>query len=65
MVAIEGKVNVGRPAGLPPGAGQLAQMAANIPFTAQNFGGYRIRIDAGEPVGAQVILPFRVLKRAK
>jgi hypothetical protein len=65
MVSIEGMVNVGRPSVLPPGSGQLAQMAANVPFSAPHFGGYRVRIEAGEPVGAHVSLPFRVLKRAK
>ncbi len=63
MVRIEGGLNVGRPAGLPPGAGQLAQMAANVPFQAPRLGGYRIRIEAGENQDARLILPFRVLTR--
>ncbi len=63
MVRIEGSVNVGRPAGLPPGSGQLAQMAANVPFQAPHVGGYRIRIQAGEQESSYQVLPFRVMAR--
>lgn len=59
-VRIEGDLNVGRPPDLPPGASQLAQMAANVPLTVQKFGGYRARIQAG---GDELSLPFRVIKR--
>ena len=64
MVKIEGQVNVGRPSGLPPGASQLAQMAANVPFQAPHLGGYRVRCEAGEDGGAKIVLPFRVNRRS-
>lgn len=64
MVRIDGEVNVGRPAGLPPGSGQLSQMAANVPFQAPHVGGYRIRCEAGgQEGGARAVLPFRVMAR--
>jgi hypothetical protein len=63
LVRIAGQVTVGRPAGLPPGSGQLAQMAANVPLTVERFGGYRASISAGEHEDAAIALPFRVVKR--
>ncbi|OAI42220.1 hypothetical protein AYO38_11580 [bacterium SCGC AG-212-C10] len=60
---IEGSVMVGRPAELPPGSSQLAQMAANVPLTVPAFGGYRTRISAGKDAIATLALPFRVLQR--
>ena len=62
LVRIEGGVNVGRPPLLPPGATQLAQMAANFPVNIAKAGGYRVAIRAGE--GDSVVdrgLPFRIL----
>lgn len=64
IVRAEGMLNVGRPPNLPPGSRQLAQMAAALPFDAPGFGGYRVRVVAGE--GEQLdelAIPFRVNQR--
>ncbi|MBI2767508.1 MAG: hypothetical protein HYX53_16555 [Chloroflexi bacterium] len=62
IVRLEGAMNVGRPAHLPPGSTQLAQLAANMPVTAQKHGGYRVVIVAGKDEAAvERRLPFRVL----
>lgn len=63
LVTMQGQVNVGRPAGLPPGSTQLAQMAANAALTIAKPGGFRVRIQAGEG-GPERALPFRVNRRA-
>ena len=64
LVAIDGAVNVGRPAGLSPGSTQLAQMAVNLAVNFQKHGGYRVRIVAGsEERSVEKLLPFRVLPR--
>jgi hypothetical protein len=49
LVRIEGQVNVGRPPTLPPGATQLAQMAANVPVNIAKAGGGRCRRGGEEP----------------
>jgi hypothetical protein len=65
VARINGTLQVGRPAGLPPGSSQLAQMAVNFGITFQQFGGYRVRIEAGladmEPVVR--IVPFRLVEK--
>jgi hypothetical protein len=64
MAKIEGKMQVGRPAALPPGSRQLSQMAANITMNLPTFGGYRIRVDAGTgDAAAERTVPFRMLER--
>ena len=62
LVRIDGQMNVGRPPTLPPGATQLAQMAANVPLNITQHGGYRIIVRAGEGPNAAPdrVLPFRV-----
>ncbi|MGE5595220.1 MAG: DUF6941 family protein [Hyphomicrobiales bacterium] len=64
LVKLEGSINIGRPAHLPAGSTQLAQMAANIGMQVQRHGGYRVRIEAGEgPHVVQRYIPFRLLPR--
>lgn len=64
IVRVDGTLNVGRPPHLPPGTAQLAQMAVNLPTNIPAFGGYRVRITAGDSAGAdEVAIPFRMLKR--
>ncbi len=64
LVRIDGQLNVGRPPGLPAGSTQLSQMAVNVPLNVTAFGGFRVRIAAGEGEPADIrTLPFRVLKR--
>lgn len=66
MAKIEGQMQVGRPAGLPPGSRQLSQMAANITMTLPAFGGYRVRVAADGPKHepAERNVPFRMLERS-
>lgn len=65
LARIEGKVQVGRPASLPPGSRQISQMAVNLGFTVPSFGGYRVRVIAGAGGGIQEsIAPFRVAERS-
>jgi hypothetical protein len=64
LARIEGKVQVGRPASLPPGSRQLSQMAVNLGFTLPAYGGYRVRVVAGTGEAAKESLaPFRVAPR--
>jgi hypothetical protein len=64
FVRIEGSLNVGRPAHLPPGSRQLAQMAANLPVALPDYGGYRVRIIVGDAANEEELaLPFRVVRR--
>lgn len=61
LVRIEAAVNVGRPAGLPPGSSQLAQFASALPLRVEKFGGFRVRITAGaSPNAVEHSIPFRV-----
>ena len=48
--------------GLPPGATQLSQIAANLPLTVPVAGGYRVRLRVllGD-VAVEQHLPFRVV----
>ncbi|MFN0145449.1 MAG: DUF6941 family protein [Dehalococcoidia bacterium] len=63
LVRIEGAVNVGRPPALPPGATQLAQLAANVTVNVQAYGGFRVAITAGAGEGMCAHnLPFRVVR---
>ena len=65
FVRIDGQVNVGRPAGLPPGSAQLAQMAANVGVSLPAFGGYRVHVVAGTGEGeVDESLPFRLEQKA-
>lgn len=62
LVRINAQANVGRPPELPPGASQLAQLAAPMMLQVQAYGGYRVRVTAGEEPGSEEItIPFRVL----
>ena len=67
MLRIDAVVHVGRPAQLPAGSSQLAQVAANAQFQAPRYGGYRVQIAAGdEASGAPVArrsLPFHVVAK--
>ena len=64
IVRAEGALNVGRPPHLPPGSGQLAQMAVTLPANVPQFGGYRVRIVAREEeLVDELALPFRVNQR--
>ena len=57
---------MGRPSNLPPGSTQLSQMAVNLPLRVESFGGYRVRVVAGEGAGVQTsIVPFRVAQKAE
>jgi hypothetical protein len=61
LVKIQAGVNVGRPAGLPPGSSQLAQFASVIPLRVESYGGFRVHITAGTGDDApQHSIPFRV-----
>ena len=61
LVRIEAAVNVGRPAGLPPGSSQLAQFASALPLRVEAFGGFRVTISAGTgPDAIEHSIPFRV-----
>ena len=62
FLRVEGTLQVTRPEGLPPGATQLSQIAANLPLTVAVAGGYRVRLRVllGE-VAAEQHLPFRVV----
>lgn len=65
LARIDGAVQVGRPANLAPGSTQLSQLAVNLPLTIQEFGGYRVRLVAGEGDAArETTIPFRVHKKA-
>lgn len=65
LARIEGQVQVGRPAALPPGSRQMAQMAVNLAINAPAFGGYRVRVLAGSGDSrVETISPFRVAQRA-
>lgn len=62
LVRINAQVNVGRPPELPPGSSQLAQLAAPMVLQVQAYGGYRVRVAAGEgPAAREITVPFRVL----
>ena len=64
LVRVEAAVNVGRPPDLPPGAGQLAQIASNVPLSVQAPGSFALRVTAGEDdATAQQLIPFRVTER--
>lgn len=64
LARIEGQVQVGRPAALPPGSRQMAQMAVNLATNVPAFGGYRVRVTAGTGEGqVESMSPFRVLQR--
>lgn len=64
LVRADGTLNVGRPSHLPPGSTQLAQMTAILPANIPTFGGYRVRIVAGEGEDTDdLAIPFRVLPR--
>lgn len=64
LVRFDAQVNVGRPAHLPPGSTQLAQLAANLPLQIQQFGGYRAVIEVGEGDGSvERHIPFQVVQR--
>jgi len=66
LAKIEGAMQVGRPANLPAGGSQLSQMAANLPLNVKHYGGYRVRVTAGDEEGAvETSVPFRVLPRAQ
>ncbi len=61
LVRIEAGVNVGRPAGLPPGSSQLAQFASAIPLRVEALGGFRVLIKAGTGSDSfEHSIPFRV-----
>ena len=63
LARIQANVNVGRPAGLPPGSSQLAQFATALPLRVTEFGGYRVGIAAGEgPDAITHAIPFRVAR---
>lgn len=66
LARIEGATQVSRPAGLPEGSRQLAQLAANAGILVPRFGGYRVRIEAGQG-DARVTksVPFRVIQVAQ
>jgi len=64
IIRAQGSLNVGRPAHLPAGSTQLAQLAVNLGVRLPRFGGYRVEILAGE--GEAVMrreLPFRLLEQ--
>ena len=65
MAKIEGKMQVGRPAALPPGSRQLSQMAANITMNLPAFGGYRVRVvaEGSKQETAERNVTFRMLER--
>lgn len=65
MAKIEGKMQVGRPAALPPGSRQLSQMAANITMNLPAFGGYRVRVvaEGSKQEIAERNVTFRMLER--
>jgi hypothetical protein len=67
LMRIDALVNVGRPAQLPAGSSQLAQVAANAHFQAPRYGGYRVRISAGDEAGnvpvARRSLPFHIVPK--
>ena len=64
LVRVDGAVQVGRAPGLPPGTSQLAQFAINLTLALPRFGGYRMRVEAGEGEGAAIATrPFRLVHR--
>jgi hypothetical protein len=64
LARIDGTMQVGRPANLPPGSTQLSQIAANLPIRAERFGGYRVRMVAGEGAGGvEATMPFRIYEK--
>jgi hypothetical protein len=63
VVRLDANVNVGRPANLPPGSTQLAQLAANLGFGVESYGGFRVVVTAGSGEAApEKTLPFRVIR---
>ena len=66
LARVNGAMQVGRPSNLPPGSTQLSQMAVNLPLRVESFGGYRVRVVAGEGAGVRTsIVPFRVAQKAE
>lgn len=64
LARIDGTMQVGRPANLPPGSTQLSQLAANLPLRADQFGGYRVRMVAGQGDAAhEATVPFRIYSK--
>lgn len=64
FVRLDGMIGADRVESLPPGASQLAQLAANLPTNVPAAGGYRVHITIGE--GEDMVvqdLPFRVVAR--
>jgi hypothetical protein len=65
LARIDGTMQVGRPANLPPGSTQLSQIAANLPLRAEAFGGYRVRMVAGDGErSVEATVPFRVYEKS-
>lgn len=61
FVRIQGAVSASRPANAIPGAGQLAQVAANLQVTLPELGGYRVHVSVGGDEAAVARnLPFRI-----
>jgi hypothetical protein len=64
LARVNGSMQVGRPSNLPQGGTQLSQMAVTLPLRVDAWGGYRVRISAGEGPDSQgSILPFRVAQK--
>lgn len=64
LVRIEAAFNAGRPPGLAPGSGQLAQMASLMHLPVDREGGYRVRVSTGEDERrVEQAVPFRIIKR--
>jgi hypothetical protein len=64
LARVNGGMQVGRPTNLPPGSSQLSQLAVNLPLRVDTFGGYRVRVVAGEGDGARTsLVPFRVAQK--
>lgn len=65
LVRADGSLKVERPHHLPAGSTQLAQMVVTVSARFPRYGGYRVRITAGEGDSEVTrTLPFRVMEHA-
>lgn len=64
LARVNGTIQVGRPASLPAGSTQLSQLAVNLPLRVEAFGGFRVKILAGEGESArESTVPFQVAEK--
>lgn len=58
--AIQGQVEAGRPAGIPPGTSQRVQLALNMELQLEKPGGYVVHVNVADDIKGKA--PFFVVK---